>query len=384
MILKIIRWIFGYIYFEIDKKNSRLFINLVSRFRMNLWDIKQTDKSLFAKITSSDFKKLNFISKRNNIKINIIDKKGLQYFYIRHKNRKGIIVGIILFFISSYISSLFIWKININGNENIEISKILDCLKDNGVYIGALRKNIDADESEQRIMEQIPNISWMSINLNGCIANVNIKQQIEKPENDSKSSGDIISECDAQIARMETFSGTPLVHVGDVVFKNQLLVGSYYKLRDGSINNVNAKANILAKISGEISEFEKLKQDIETEGKQRKIFYINLFGNEIKLNFWETPEDNWKKEHHENQLKIFNFEIPIKFKSEKFTEINKAEKILSKEEAIENAKKRAYEKLDKNLEIVDIKESFSEQKDGIKFKINFKFLKNIGVYKQNK
>lgn len=380
MILKIIRWIFGYIYFEIDKKNSRLFINLVSRTGMNLWDIKQSDKFLSAKITSSDFKKLNFMSKRNSIKIKVIDKIGLQYFYMRHRNRKGIIVGIILFFVFSYVSSLFIWKINIIGNENIE-HEILKSLKDNGVYIGALRKNIDADESEQRIMEQIPNISWMSINLNGCIANVNIKQQIEKPEDDSKSSGDIVSECDAQIARMETFSGTPLVHVGDVVFKNQLLVGSYYKSRDGRVHNVDAKANILAKISGEISEFEKLKQNIETEGKQKKIFYINLFGKEIKLNFWETPKDNWKKEYQENHIKIFNFEIPIKFALEKFTEINTIEKILSKGEAIENAKKRAYEKLDKNLEIVDLKESFSEQKNGIKFKINFKFLKNIGIYR---
>lgn len=382
MVLKIIRWIFGYIYFEIDKKNSRLFINLVSKSRMNLWDIRQTDKSLFAKITSSDFRKLNFISKKNSIKIKIIDKIGLQYFYISHKNRKGIIIGIILFFISTHISSLFIWKINIIGNENIETNKILDCLKDNGVYVGALRKNIDADESEQKIMEQISNISWMSINLNGCIANVNIKQQIEKPENDSKLSGDIVSECDAQIARMETFSGTPLVHVGDVVFKNQLLVGSYYKSRDGSIHDIDAKANIMAKISGEISEFEKLKQNIETEGKQKKIFYVNLFGKEIKLNFWKTSEDDWKKEYYENNFKIFSFELPIKFSTEKFTEVNKIEKVLSKEEAMENAKKRAYEKLNKNLEIIDLKESFLELKDGIKFKINFKFLKNIGIYRQ--
>ena len=381
MILKIIRWIFGYIYFEIDKKNSRLFINLVSKFRMNLWDIKQNNKSLLAKITSSDFKKLDSISKRNNIKIKVIGETGLQYFYMIHKNRKGIIIGIILFLIASHISSLFIWKINIVGNENIETNEILDCLKDNGVYIGALRKNIDADNSEQKIMEQISNISWMSINLEGCIANVNIKQQIDKPKNNYASSGNIVSECDAQIARMETFSGTPLVHVGDVVFKNQLLVGSYYKSRDGKIHNVNARANIMTKVSGEISEFEKFKQNIETEGKQKKIFYINIFGKKIKLNFWEASAEHLKKEYYENQLKIFNFEIPIKFISEKFTEINKIEKILTKEEAIENAKKRAYEKLNKNVEIVDLKESFIEQKNGIKFKINFEFLKNIGIYR---
>lgn len=384
MVLKIIRWFFGYVNFNIDQKKSRLFLNLVSKSKFYLWDINKFDDKLFAKITSSEYIKLNSLLKRNNIKLHIVEKIGFPFFYLKYKNRKGVIVGIILFFTILRILSLFIWKINIIGNEQIDIKLILESAKNNKICIGSIKKNIDAQSAGQNIMSDVSGISWISVNLDGCVANINIKDQVNKLEdNIDKNRGDIFSSCDAQIVRMETFSGTPLVHVGDIVLKNQLLVGAYEKTRDGNLKEVNATANILAKVIEEVSEFEKFDQILENPtGREKEIFKFNFFGKNLSLNFWQSHEDSWKKEIYENKLKIFGLEIPISFVTEKFVEVNKISKKISKDEAIENARKKAYEKINKEYEVLKCNESYVEREEGIIFKISFEHLKNISCYKK--
>ena len=167
MILKIIRWILGYIIFKTESKNSRLFLNLVSKSKIKIWEINKINKILYARVNSSEYNYLFILARQNNISLKIIQKKGLPFFYLKNKNRKGIIFGIILFFIIIKILSLFIWKINITGINNINKNKILEISKLNGIFEGNLKKNIDAQIAGQNIMNKIPEIAWISVNLEG-------------------------------------------------------------------------------------------------------------------------------------------------------------------------------------------------------------------------
>ena len=382
MVLKIIRWILGYIVFKIEPEDSQFFVNLVSKSKINIWDIKKINRILYAKINSKEYVDLSTLLERNDIELDIVEKIGLPFFYKEHKDRKGIILGFFLFFAILNFLSLFVWKINVIGNKILDSKAIVDCCKINGVSNGKLKKSIDAQVVAQNIMNQISEISWISINLDGCVANVQINERISKSEDEDKKISNIVSSCDAQIERMETFSGTPLVNPGDVVFENQLLVGAYCKNNDGSVKDIYAKANILAKVYEEVSEFEKFEQNLEIKkGNEKKIFILKIFGNSFKINFWEHPENNEKKEEYENNLNIFGLKIPISFVTEKYFKVKNAKIFLSKEEAIERAKKSAYEKLDlKKIDLIDCKESYQENSDGILFKIQFSYLKNIAKY----
>ena len=344
MVLKIIRWMFGYVTFKVDSKRSNFFLNLSSKFNMHIWDISKIDKDLVAKINSSEFEILNNLSRRNNINLNIIKQTGFPFFYKKHEHRKGVMVGIILFFSVIYILSMFIWKINVIGNESIDTQKIIDVSRENGIFVGRLRKKIDAQIAGQNIMEEIPDISWISVNLDGCVANISIKEQVKKPEfEQSPEKCNIVAECDAQISRMETFSGTPMVSAGDTVLKNQVLVGAFDKDIDGNLRDANAKANVWAKVSDTISESEKLEKTLDLEtGNEKKIFKINLFGKNFSLNFWENPEDSWKKEIYEKKLKIFEFEIPFGFSTEKFIETKQTKVNITKKMKLLSWQKRGF------------------------------------------
>jgi len=391
LILKILRWLFGYIIFKTDARNSRLFLNLVSKSKIKIWGINKINKILYAKVNSSEYNYLFMLARQNNIKLKIIQKIGLPFFYSRSKNRKGIILGIILFFTIIKILSLFIWKINITGleniNKNLDKNKILEISKLNGVFTGQFKKNIDAQIAGQNIMNKIPEIAWISVNLEGCVANISIKEQINKPEFENNSEPkNIIAACDAQIFRMETFEGTPVVKAGDTVLKNQILVSKFIEDKDGNMKEICAKANIWAKVQDEISFSEQFEKIINIKtGNSKKIFKFNFFDKNFNINFWQKHDknlenQNYEKETSENNINFFGMKIPTGITTEKFFEIKKIKIIRTKQELIDETKTKAYNILkEKKLEITNYSEQISETKNGINFRLKFEYLKNIAI-----
>ena len=385
MILKIIRWVSGYIVFKIESSKSGIFLNLASKSQMHMWDINKINEILFAKISFGEYDILSNLLKKRGISVQIVQKIGLPFFYSRNKNRKGFIIGLIFYFVIIHFLSFFVWKINVIGNDRIDSKAVEQFCKEDGIFVGALKKNIKCKIAGQNIMAKIPSISWISINLDGCVANICIEEQIDKPSIDSEGeTGNIISECDAQIVRMETFSGTPMVKSGDIVFKNQILVGSFEKGRNGEMTDVNARAKIWAKVSEEISEFEPFKKvsNLRT-GRKKKLIKLDLFGKIININFWTSPEENWETEMSKSELNFFGF--PFGFITERFYETKDVEVFRTKDELTEICKKKIYENIkSRNLDLIKSHETQTENEKGILFKINFEYLKNIAVYDKNR
>ena len=387
MILKIIRWIFGYVIFEINSKDIKNFLNLIKRLNVRIWDIDKINNVMSAKVNLVEYKNLSNIAKRNNIKLTMIGQIGCPLIYNTHKNRKGILLGIFLFFLTIHAFSFYIWKINVIGIENLNKQTVINKINENGILVGSLKKKINTQVVNQNLMAMIPDVSWVSVNIEGCIANVYLKEKIKTPDiENSQEAQDIKALCDAQIIRMETFSGTPLVKPGDAVIKDQILVSSHVIDSQNIISNVYANANVWGKIGCEITEKEDLKQIAKIKtGNKKEILKFFIFGKEFNINFWESIDKNWKKEKQLKTLNILGLELPIKYGKEKFYEWNEVKIKITKEEALESAKKRAYEKLNieyNDNEILEKFEDFTINEENVIFRLKIQCIKNISVPKK--
>ena len=381
MILKLIRWMFGYVIFSVENKNSRLFLNLVSKSRLKLWDIENINNIMISKASLSDFEIILKKLKSNNIKLNLIKRIGLPYFLIKNKNRKGLLLGIFILFTSLKILSNYIWKINFQGVENINLDEVMNVAKENGVFIGANKKNIDAKISSQNIMSKINDISWMSINIEGCTANVLIKEREKEPDFDNNNSKYIKALCDARIVRMETFAGIPLVKVGDAVLKDQILVSSISIDEEGNEKiTTNAKANVWGEIYEEFTDSEEISQIKKIRTGNKKTF---LKIKNFKLNFWDHIDDNYDEiEIYDNKINFPWFSIPTGLSTEKVFETKKIEIYKTKEEILSNIRNKINEKIQSmGLEIINQEEEETESDNKISLKVKVSYLKNISVYK---
>ena len=136
------------------------------------------------------------------------------------------------------------WFFTVSGNETVSSYEILQSLWENGVYCGAKVSKMDMDELRNRVLEQIPSLAWITVNTEGPMAEIEVRQRQDKPAIGSDAAPtNLVAAKTGRIERMEITSGTPQVREGDYVQAGQLLVSGISMLD---------KTCILTRADGEV------------------------------------------------------------------------------------------------------------------------------------
>ncbi|BED91819.1 MAG: sporulation protein YqfD [Candidatus Improbicoccus pseudotrichonymphae] len=378
MILKIIRWIFGYETFFVKSKDLVNFINVLNRNKIILWDILKIEETLYFKSDINQHFHILKIAKNTRSEIGICAKKGLPFVWKRYKKRFGIVIGILFFLIFINILSLFVWNIKINGLKNLEKTKINGALKEINIKPGVLRKSIDASLAKQLIMEKIPEISWISINIDGSIVDISIKEKENAPEiiDQKIFPNQIRASRNGQIEKLEVYQGKPIVKVGDSVTKGQILIDA------SEFSNNKSEGKVWAKTIHQIREKINILKNVDVETDNFKNIYKLCFLNKnINLKFWEKIPENWGSNRNIKKFKIFNKELPFKLIKEHYFEKKQTQIKVSKEEAIEQCKRNIYHIINseefKEIKIIDKNEKIIKQKNEEFLEMTLKCFENI-------
>ncbi|BED93014.1 MAG: sporulation protein YqfD [Candidatus Paraimprobicoccus trichonymphae] len=377
MLLKFIRWMYGYVIFEITGNKTERLINSCVREKINLWDIRKNKNCLSSRISINDFKNLEKISKKFEFELKIKKKIGFPVFIKKNKNKSWVLITIFIFMILGYLGFLRIWIIEIKGIENIEKSQILNILSETGIFSGSIRKKINIHISENEIMKKLP-VSWVAINLHGVKLEVLIKEKIITPEMVQKNEYcNIKSACDGQIERIETYKGTTLVSVGDTVIKNQLLISGVVEDYFGNNYFVKADGKVFAKTKKELFEKTDLNREVFFDtGKLISKFKIKIFNLEIPISFDFNSEidENYRAENEEHNFLCVNI-VKEKYYEQKIKkiEVNIDE---VKEELKEKIAQIEQEKFHE-IDIIDKNNNFYEENNTLCIKSEYVCIENI-------
>ena len=250
MITKILRWLRGYVIFTAVGKFTARLINLATVSNIAIINPIGEKGILTAQVTIADYKELCKIRKKAMVKLKVVKKVGLPFVLYKNRKRKGLLVGAVLFFVINNILSMFLWTIDINGANTVSKYEIQQCLKDNGVYIGALKKNIDVGKSERDFALQLGKVGWMSVNIMGSTATVEISESYDIPKIADKSPCNLKAVKTGQIVKMDIRQGKNSVSLGDGVAKGQLLVSGIIDIADtGKYSFVHSDGEVYAKVT---------------------------------------------------------------------------------------------------------------------------------------
>ena len=182
MINGILRWLRGYVIFEAVGRFPERLINLALVNDITL--VRPVGKKgiLTAQVSVNDYRQLCRMRKKAMVRLKIKKKTGFPFILHKNRKRKGIALGTLIFAVLIYILSGFIWSIEINGNNAISIYEIQKDLRENGIYIGASKKNINVTETERKLELKSGHIAWISVNITGSTADVEISESYDMPE----------------------------------------------------------------------------------------------------------------------------------------------------------------------------------------------------------
>lgn len=341
MLLKIICWLKGYLLVRMEGQSPERFINLCSNHYIYLWNLKHADGDYEFQIMVKDYFKLKPVAKKTGTIPYIKKRFGLPFLIKKYKNRKGYFFGIILFGVIIYILSLFIWDINVLGGYSYTEEAMVKFLRNNEIYAGIQKKEINGQAIEELIRGTYKDIGWVSAEIKGTRLIIKITEtNMPAPAVTATENCHIIATKDAIITKMVTRTGTPTVEIGSVVKKGDILVSGVNDIiGDNEIliekKPVIADADIYGRTFYEYKDIVSLNYiEKKYTGNGKNAYGFSIFFK--KFNLYKPRISYTKYDIIGNEFMLHlneDFYLPVSFRTYRYEEYEAVKQKYTKEEA---------------------------------------------------
>ncbi|MBQ3151112.1 MAG: sporulation protein YqfD [Clostridia bacterium] len=382
LIIRLINCLYGYILFTASGGFPERFVNLLSRMSIKAWDIRPHKGVIHGKCRARDYKKLCRAAKKSGMSIQIKKKKGLPFFIKKYRKRLGFFLSVPMFLIFIFVMSGRIWSINFSGNERLSEEYLRQLLRENGISEGIKQSDITASDTESAILSSCDELSWIALNIDGSVLNVEVRESIESLDPlDYTHPCHIVASKDGFLKTLETYEGTKIAKINSAVTKGQLLISGVIEAKDKSITFCHAKGYAAAETTDQLS--------FEVK-KRRNLLFISdyefraspeIFNIIIPLGLLPSDE-NVVISNSEYRLTVNGRRLPVACHKTSLISFQKRSVTLSDKEALLLLMSAMHEKLyslSKSCEILDCRTVLSNTKDSFKATVNLKLVESIGI-----
>lgn len=249
MLLKILRWLRGYIVFSLCGAFPERFLNLINKRGIRNWDFVPSENGYVGKMFLSDYLRIRPVARKASVKLKAKKREGLPFFIKKYKRRKGLLFGAIAAILILVLMSQFVWDIKVVGAEELSSVKLNQALDESGFKVGMFKSQVNISDIERQVMLKVPEVRWISINMLNNVATVEIKQQSKPPKMKKKTYPcNIVASADGVITDIVVSNGTCEVKRGSAIAQGQLMVNSAVAIGEDKKKYVHSEARIMADV----------------------------------------------------------------------------------------------------------------------------------------
>ncbi len=377
LLLKFLRFIFGYVRFTAKGGFSERFINLCRRNNILLWELKSNNSVITACTDCGGYKRIRSIARKSGMKVRIKRKCGLPFFIERHSRRIGVLIGVCFCAAAVMILSTRIWSVDVAGNVRVPSETIIGVFEELGVKKGAAGSKIDIRSTEIEALQKLPELSWLNININGSAARIEVRETVQSPEIDAGDTTptDIVAARDGQIVTIRPFSGTQEQKIGNPVLKGDLLISGIKENKDLTVSFCKASGYVVARTSRSISASQSSRLNVKKAVSHKKSYEIAFLSFSIPLG---RSSDNAYSE--KSEVVINGVTLPVGITEKTETVYSESEVTLPSDKVRLLAALAFFDRCCEDFRYLQVESSeiFYDEKAG-GFSGDFVCLENIGV-----
>ena len=379
-------FLLGYERIRVDRQALEPLLNLCRRLDVSYWDVDITEDCAELCVRFFGSNKLIKEAEKQGLSPTVAQSGGLPPLRVKHRARAGIGVGLILSILLIILSGEVIWDIRVDGEKSVSEEEIEALLDTCGIRVGSWRRGLDVSVIENRALILSDSISWISINIRGTIANVEIRELDFAPEDEElPPASNLISDGEGVIVRIEDARGNIAVGVGDAVSRGQLLIGGIYGDEDDPFKYTSATGKVFAECEEVFSVDIPRTYQKKVYSDRRKIEkYFIFLKKEIKFftNCGNLPPTCDKIEMIEYFRAPNGDELPVGIKTVIYREYSYEETTRSDEELSQLASYRLQSEVSSALpdaEILGITTEFHLSEEGFTLTRRLRCVRNIAV-----
>ena len=312
-LLNILRFLYGVVYFTAKGGFLEQFVNICRENNIHIKDLQYSDERVRGIIAANKYKLLRQIAGLSGMRLKADKKFGLIFFLRRHKKRIGLLFG--MCFVISFLlfTSSFVWSVEVIGNEKVSGREVIKACKNIGLTEGVLKNKIDTNElSRLAMMELSGKVSWISVNVKGTKAIVEVRDYIKEREDTTyKEPCNIVADFSGLIMKLEVFNGLKSAKEGSGVSVGDLLISGIIENRDTSSEFVEARGKISALHKDRTSTVCKMNSECRTFARVQVVKKLNVFGIKIPLGLFNKSEEKYTEYSDESFMMFGSIKLPV-------------------------------------------------------------------------
>jgi len=239
-----------YTVYEIRGLNLDRFLNTVKNRGVEMYDVKkQGNKKLIVSVSYFKSQKFFAIAKELCYNIKKVRDKGKGYPLLQLYRSFGMVIGALIFFITSFLFSDLIFAFSFEGSGSLYKRETEAYLYSKGVKPFTRFSSFELEELEDGILAVNPHLSFASCIKKGNRLIINTALSSEKVKTLPTDVYALYSDVDGIVESVKVYRGTAKVSAGDEVKSGQLLVEGSVLIKEQTV-----KINVLATVTVRVKE----------------------------------------------------------------------------------------------------------------------------------
>ncbi len=166
----------GYVIINVSGFSPERFINLCANKGIYVWNVTHANNGFNLCMSSKGFMTIRPLVKKTGCKVRITKKIGLPFQFLIFRKRRIFLLGIIICMAIVFFLSLFIWKIDFEGNTMYTDIQLTRFLKEQTHYVGMWKKDVSCSELEKMLLKEYGYMNWVTCEMKGTRLVVRIEE----------------------------------------------------------------------------------------------------------------------------------------------------------------------------------------------------------------
>ena len=262
-------------------------LNLLGARGIVFWDLTwESEICLRLRILLRQEDLLRKVAEQTGAEVTVLRRRGVPVLWGRFKRRYVLLAGLAAFWLLLFGGNLFIWEFRVSGNSTVPTETVLRALENYGITIGSPGLEIDQEDMRNHVLLELSDVSWLTVNVKGCVAYVQVVERQRPPEIAEKEGvWNIVAKRDGLVTQVRALDGKALVAAGSTVTEGQLLVTGVYETRNERTYMTHSLGTVEARTWYELSVSVPL-EIAEKSGEKRVKTAVSVDFGKKRIKLW--------------------------------------------------------------------------------------------------
>ncbi len=310
----------GYVRFGAEGGLPGRLLSLAAREGITVWGSRRQEAAFDACCLARDYRRLRPLARRCGLPLRVKERHGPVFFLRRYHARPGLVAGIAAYILLLAFLSGRIWAIDLCPTAPENAAELRQFLTAQGVAVGGRCGAIDPTAIKLAALQQLPDISWLAVNTDGCIAEVEWRPVgTDEAPKDPDAPSNLIAARDGLILSTEITEGEATVHPGDAVAQGGLLASGITATAGETLLRRSAGI-VMAETTREVVITVPLQESIAlpTDGGFETL-ELRLFGLLLPLSPRDAPAADCRLEECDRLWRLGGVDLPVGLRMRRYT-----------------------------------------------------------------